>query len=585
MTDSPTTVGRYRFLAKLGEGGMARVFLTLSQGPSGFNKLLVMKELREELADDPEFHSMFLAEARLAAQLNHPNVVQTYEVIHEGERLLIAMEYLEGQPFHVVLGKIGRQNVPLNLQVYVLSQALAGLHYAHGLTDLDGTPLNLVHRDVSPQNVFVTYDGQVKVLDFGIAKCAGSVQRTRAGDFKGKVHYAAPEQILMQNLDCRADVFSVGVMLWESLTGQRLGAKGAEIGIAHTRVNGQEPKVLTIAPGAPPELAAICDRAMATDPAERYSTAAELQADLEAYIAKAIEPAGNRELGALMTERFARQRANVRALIETQVKASRATASENASVPMVDLGKGPANEPSSDGNLVTGSSAGATRTAPGADRSSGSSSSSGSIAINTTREQISVQSIPPPRPSGLAPKTTWRWGLLAAPATLAIVGVIASQRGGASRSVVPNSAASPVTPMASTAVTPSVEPVVSAPAVVSAPPVATASPNTQLTLHVRPEHATVVLDGLTLGANPFKAAFPKDAVLHKVKVSAPGHITVEKVIAYQQDTSEIEIELERVGAPARGAGGKKDPKDPAAAATTATDQPAHPIDEKDPYTP
>ncbi|MFO0659796.1 MAG: serine/threonine-protein kinase [Polyangiaceae bacterium] len=553
MTDSSTTVGRYRFIAKLGEGGMARVFLTISQGPSGFNKLLVMKELREELADDPEFHAMFLAEARLAAQLNHPNVVQTYEIIEEAGRLLIAMEYLEGQPFHVVLGKIGRQNVPLNLQVHVLAQALAGLHYAHDLQDLDGTPLGLVHRDVSPQNIFVTYDGQVKVLDFGIAKCAGSVQRTRAGDFKGKVHYAAPEQILMQSLDRRADVFSVGVMLWEALTGQRLGAKGAEIGIAHARVNGQEPKVREVNPDAPTELADICDRAMATNATDRFESAAALQEALEKYLTKAIEPAGTRELGAMMSERFARQKANVRALIEKQVKASRSAAeatSESSSVPLVE---GSSSDVSSDGNISTGATRSAVGALPSIERVD--DASSGSIPLNTTREQISVQSIPPPRPSGLAPKTTWRWGLLAAPVTLAIVGAFASSRGGPPR---PPLAAASTAVQQPVAVQSAAQPEVSS-APAATPAVSVAAPvssNIQITLRAKPDNATLVLDGLTLGANPFKAAFAKDTGIHKLKVSAPGHVAIEKGISYQEDAV-IEIELDKVGAPSRARARKR----------------------------
>ena len=198
-----TSVGKYRFLVELGSGGMGDVFLAVAQGPKGFNKLQVIKRLRPELAQDPEFLAMFLNEARIAARLNHPNVVQTNEVSEHEDEYFIAMEYLEGRSLYAILKRAissspknaPPQRMPLAFHLHTLAEACEGLHYAHELRDFDGTPLELVHRDCSPQNIFVTYDGEAKVLDFGIAKAADSATYTRTGVLKGKVPYMAPEQL------------------------------------------------------------------------------------------------------------------------------------------------------------------------------------------------------------------------------------------------------------------------------------------------------------------------------------------------------------------------------------------------------
>src|SRR5215470_12051463 len=164
MADS--AFGKYRLIAELGHGGMADVYLAVARGPAGFSKLVVIKRLRANLVDEPEFVSMLVDEARLAGRLNHPNVVQTNEVAQVGDQYFIAMEYLDGQPFHRILHRSEKlQPFPFALHLRVLADVLAGLHHAHELKDYDGSPLGVVHRDTTPQNVFVTYDGQVKVVD------------------------------------------------------------------------------------------------------------------------------------------------------------------------------------------------------------------------------------------------------------------------------------------------------------------------------------------------------------------------------------------------------------------------------------
>src|SRR5262245_60556486 len=217
-------VGRYRVLSELGRGGMSNVYLAVARGPSGVNKLVVLKALLPDLATEPYALTMFLDEARLAAQLNHPNVVQTYEVGTEGDRHVMVMEYLEGQPLSAVMKYAERSGAPLPMKLHlrIIVNALEGLHYAHELRAYDGAALELVHRDVSPQNVFVTYDGQVKVLDFGIAKAASSSTHTATGIVKGKISYMAPEQMIADNVDRRADIYSIGCMLWAAATGKKL---------------------------------------------------------------------------------------------------------------------------------------------------------------------------------------------------------------------------------------------------------------------------------------------------------------------------------------------------------------------------
>ena len=287
-------IGKYRIVALLGQGGMASVFLSVVPGPAGVNKLLVVKVLREELMADEDFLAMFLNEARLAARLNHANVVQTYEVGLEDGVHFLAMDFLDGQPLHAVLRKASRAGVPLDVHVRILADALAGLHYAHTLRDFDGTPLHVVHRDVSPQNVFVTYDGQVKVVDFGIAKAAGAATNTRSGTFKGKLSYVAPEQAGGDDVDPRADIFSVGVMLWEAIAQRRFAQGDTQTQVLTRRLSGKEPRIREVVPDVDPELADICDCAMAHLTQDRYASAQEMRDALEVYLERSSRRVGPR---------------------------------------------------------------------------------------------------------------------------------------------------------------------------------------------------------------------------------------------------------------------------------------------------
>ena len=301
---------------------MATVYLAVAQGPAGFNKLQVIKRLRPALAADPEFLNMFLEEARLAARITHPNIIQTNEVGYDGQYYFIAMEYVDGQALESIGRKVADQGgIPLNIHLHILAEAWQGLHAAHELTAFDGSPLNVVHRDVSPHNVMVTYDGHAKVLDFGIAKAADSSTDTRTGIMKGKCAYMAPEQFGGKVVDRRADVFAMGIMLWQAITGKRLwkGLSDAEV---FTRLaKGEIPKPLSIKPDIAPEIDAICMKALSTDREDRYATAADFQAAIEQFLS--TQPrVTSREVGAWAEgELLARESAirPIRAAIEAEL--------------------------------------------------------------------------------------------------------------------------------------------------------------------------------------------------------------------------------------------------------------------------
>lgn len=312
---------------------MATVYLAMLRGPGGFHKLQVIKRLRPNLAEDPDFVQMFLDEARLAAKISHPNVVQTNEIGSEGDSHFIAMEFLEGQTLEAILRALrkrgGEPGLPLAMHLKILAQVLEGLHYAHELRDFDGTPLDVVHRDVSPQNVMVTYDGHVKVLDFGIAKAADSSQDTRAGVLKGKCAYMSPEQFGTARVDRRSDIFSVGILLWQALTGQRLWNGLTETEIFTRLAKGEIPPVTSVNANAPEALVQLCMKALASAKEERFNTAEELQTGIEDYMAQHSLRVSATQIGSFLAELFAERRAEVRRLIED--------ARKQGAVPSIDV--------------------------------------------------------------------------------------------------------------------------------------------------------------------------------------------------------------------------------------------------------
>ena len=216
--------GKYRLQRRLGVGGMAEVFLATAVGPEGFEKQVAIKRILPHLSEDPDFVTMFLDEARLVARFSHPNLVQIFDLGSVAGVFFLAMEYVNGVSLGRVLNACRAKNrrLPPDHSAKMVSMVCEGLEYAHNFTDLRGRPLNLIHRDVNPQNVMLSYDGTVKLLDFGIAKAAINLYRTRHSSIKGKAPYMSPEQIRgKKGLDRRSDVFSTGTMLFELLAGQK----------------------------------------------------------------------------------------------------------------------------------------------------------------------------------------------------------------------------------------------------------------------------------------------------------------------------------------------------------------------------
>ena len=311
---------------------MARVYLALSKKAAGFSKLVVLKVLRSSTTSDPDLRRMFFDEARVAALLNHPNVVQTYEAGDDDGHLFLAMEYLEGKSLSALISAGPPIALPLDVHLRIIADMLEGLHYAHGVSDVDGASLDIVHRDVSPQNVLVTFAGQSKVVDFGIAKIAGS-PHTQSGVIKGKVGYMAPEQIQNQKVDRRADVFAAGVMIWEAIAKRRLVRRGMDDVVAIAQRMSGDPSVRTVAPeGTPEELLAICDKAMSVSPELRYASALELHDALDRYLRKSGGADAKRVAEFLETS-YGDQRKSSRAVVEEQLR------SANDSSPLIDVSK------------------------------------------------------------------------------------------------------------------------------------------------------------------------------------------------------------------------------------------------------
>ena len=282
VMSAPTQIGRYHIVGHLAAGGMAEILLGKLFGPSGFERAVVIKRILPNFASSQTFVDMFLDEARVVARIQHPNVVQVQELGQTDGALFMVMEYLEGETLQGILRRIWRTGyrLPSWLVAHVIAQVCAGLHAAHDLTDDMGQPLGLVHRDVSPSNIFITYNGAVKLLDFGIAKFEARKTGTEAGQLKGKFAYMAPELCLAQPLDRRTDIFSLGVVFFEALTGRRLFARDNHMLSMKAITEDPIPSVRSVAPECPKELVDICARALSRDPADRYATAAEMRREL-----------------------------------------------------------------------------------------------------------------------------------------------------------------------------------------------------------------------------------------------------------------------------------------------------------------
>jgi serine/threonine-protein kinase len=406
---------------------------------------------------------------------------------------MITMEFLDGQPLNAIRRKLGA-DLPIDIQVRIYADVLCGLHYAHELQGFDKRPMGIVHRDVSPQNLFVTYDGAVKVLDFGIAKIANSSHVTQAGVIKGKIGYMAPEQVFNKGVDRRADIFAIGAMLWETLAKRRLVLPGTEDLVAmQARISGEIPSLASLAPSAPPALAAIAERALSVDPAARYATAEEMQHALEEYLRGATNPHAP-EIAKYLRTAFAEEREALRNVIEQQLT------EPDASVPV----------------LLTASGTGSFVTAH--DESAESATS----LLATT--DASRAKVPP-----ASRRTRAALGLLlAAVVGLASLGMLGIRKSKPPAETTASASSSPTLAPSSSAQPQqqtSAAPALSATEVRKVRIVVTANPNV----------AHITLDGepLQSGEPALRDASTRDK--HVLRVSAPGYTETRRELVFDQD--------------------------------------------------
>lgn len=285
---------------------MAELYRGKIVGSQGFEKLVAIKKILPHLAKQDEFIKAFIDEARLAAHLQHPNIVQIYDFGEMEDSYFISMEYLSGVTLKGVLAKAAAAGKPLKLPLslfYILPLVCEGLSYAHNLRDLAGTPLNLIHRDIGPQNIFITFDGEVKLIDFGIAKASSHDATTYVGSLKGKLAYMSPEQASGQEIDSRSDLFSVGILLYELATGHRLYS-GETQQILAKAAKGEFQPAEKVKQGLPPNLYRIISKALAIDPERRYQSAAALRRDLDRCADELAVRLSSRHLAKYMRELF-----------------------------------------------------------------------------------------------------------------------------------------------------------------------------------------------------------------------------------------------------------------------------------------
>ncbi len=302
-----TNVGKYTLVRKLATGGMAEVFLARAQGAMGFQKTVVVKRILPHFSDDPNFIQMFLGEARLAAELNHPNLVQVFDFGQEDGRLFLAMEYIDGPNLRTLNQAVRAEEGPLSfpLVARIIALAAEGLHAAHELTDEFGRPQGLVHRDISPDNILVSKSGAVKVVDFGIAKATNQVSHTRSGVIKGKMAYMPPEQLTREPLDRRCDIFALGIVMHELVAGSLPFDATSEVSIIQA-IMGSAPleRASLKRPDVPPGLEAIITRCLEKNRERRYPTCRELQGDLERFLQAQGAVVGTGDIAEVITRLF-----------------------------------------------------------------------------------------------------------------------------------------------------------------------------------------------------------------------------------------------------------------------------------------
>jgi eukaryotic-like serine/threonine-protein kinase len=533
----PRQIGRYEIVGPLASGGMAEIFLARLMGPSGFMRPVVIKRILPHLARKKDFVDMFLDEARIVAGIRHPNVVQVTELGHESGELFLAMEYLEGESTSGLMRRmlVRGERLDLTLAAYIVAEACAGVHAAHELTDENGKKLNIVHRDVTPHNVFIGYKGAIKVLDFGIATASNRIAQTEAGQFKGKLEYASPEQCKGAVLDRRSDVFALGAILWELTTGKRLFKRASPLEMQRAICEQPIPPPSAVAGDVPypDDLAAITMKALARKRRERYQTALELRHDLLVAMRKLSARVAPEEDLSVVMHRLFEDRIEEKAEMLRRVKAG-------ASVPKLPIGE--ADELV---EIPVAVNVEYTSVPPdGVGTDTGSLSTSEGEAIPAA----------PPAPSspdfdgaaGVPPRgvTSLRAPVIIGGAVLALIGVVLTLVALAARSRPPPVAIKAVdagglasqgltsTPSASAsvAVAPSGAPS-SGPSASAAPSASVAAPG-KVVLHIEtvPSKAIVLVNGAKQGVSPTDLRLDQSDEAVTIEIRHGGYVTVKERI-------------------------------------------------------
>jgi serine/threonine-protein kinase len=301
-----TRFGKYTLLNRIAVGGMAEVFLARQEGLEGFEKTICIKRIRPHLSSQASFVRMFLNEAKLAAQLNHPNIVQIYDLGRVNDSYFIAMEYISGRDMSRIIPKAEKAGIsfPMIYALRIASNVCEGLYFAHTKTDAYGNPLNIVHRDITPENILVSFSGTVKIVDFGIAKANSQLEQTRAGEIKGKLSYMSPEQCMGHTLDARSDIFSFGSVIYEWITGYKLFTGENEMAILKSIIDGKIYPPSYFKEDVPEAVERILMKALEKDKTKRYQSAWEMQFDIDTYLASSEFTPSNIHLSNFLKQIF-----------------------------------------------------------------------------------------------------------------------------------------------------------------------------------------------------------------------------------------------------------------------------------------
>jgi serine/threonine protein kinase len=534
--------GKYELLRKIASGGMGQVFLARER--SSVERLVVLKLILPHLAEDEEFLSMFLEEARLVARLQHPNLVTILDLSEVEGRHCLAMEYVQGDDVRRLdkQARLKGRLLPPGLVLRIISEAAAGLDYAHKARDAQGNPLKLVHRDVSPQNILVGFDGAVKIIDFGVAKAAGSGQQTATGVLKGKYPYMSPEQASGHHVDARSDQFALGVVMWELLTGKRLFKGESDMMTLRLVKDCQVPPPSQINPRLPPGLDSLVLRALSPTPDKRYPDCAAFRLALEDYIIQLRMAASTAHLSAYLRELYADRIAQEADPLKLDELAEDA-----------DLDSKDKSNPSRSRSAL-----------PGQPPATPSKASLASLGPSRSRSRQSVDALVGPAPrqeptrgtESLRPPGKQRFPMVPVAVSAAAVLVIAGVAVVFLRQPPPAQPTQPVTPPAVVARPPEpVQPVEPQP-----PPMPAEPLKVDLVLSSEPAGAAVRLEGQTdtLGFTPFTLSLKPGAPPMSVELLLEGYQKKKQQVSASHAPS-LTVALERVAPPTRNPGGKRTP--------------------------